>query len=238
MLEILQHLKSSPLLAEGLVQAFTFWKPINNEGILGAHPISVELCGGTNLSDVFIDTTNSKEVMVSSCITEQDTFEFQGSIQPELLNMTPYKPHVCHLPQNYGLDSLDNFKDLNILSKVDNVTNNVTNQEYYNQWDRQYICYRYNGDLEQATIELGNNIILEEKEDVFYQQADQYHQWDNTPYTPVKEDEGGSSHTFNVDNHVFNITKIKQIGKLKTKTVSELSVSNNKSDFYIGKRQL
>ena len=77
----------------------------------------------------------------------------------------------------------------------------------------------------------------EEEEDGFRQWANQYDQWDNTSYIPVEEDDIGGSHTFNVDNHVFNITKIKQDGTLKTRTVSELSESNNKSHFYIGKRQ-
>ena len=35
------------------------------------------------------------------------------------------------------------------------------------------------------------------------------------------------SHTFNVDNHVSSITKIKQDGTLKTRTVSELSEIKN-----------
>ena len=47
----------------------------------------------------------------------------------------------------------------------------------------------------------------------------------------------GSSHTFNIDNCVFNITKIKRDGTSKTRTVSELSKSSNKSDFYINERQ-
>ena len=48
----------------------------------------------------------------------------------------------------------------------------------------------------------------------------------------------GGSHIFNVDNRDFNITKIKQDKTSKTRTVSELSESNNKSDFYISERQL
>ena len=79
------------------------------------------------------------------------------------------------------------------------------------------------------------DIILEE-EDGFYQWANNYDQWDNTPYTTVKGYETGSPHTFNVDNSVFSITKNKQNRNLKTRIVSEVSESNNKSDFYIGKR--
>ena len=63
--------------------------------------------------------------------------------------MTPYKPQACDLHQNYKLDSLNNFKDLNILSKTDDVRNNVTNtldtdvfnqenQDYCNQRNQQY----------------------------------------------------------------------------------------------------
>ena len=58
-----------------------------------------------------IDIENSKEVMVSSHITEQHTFEFRGYIQSELLNMTSYEPHADDWSQNYELDFLDNFKD-------------------------------------------------------------------------------------------------------------------------------
>ena len=55
--------------------------------------------------------------------------------------------------------------------------------------------------------------------------------------TPVEEDETEGSHTFNIDNRVFNITKTKRNGKSKTRIMSERSESNNKSDFCIGKRQ-
>ena len=50
-------------------------------------------------------------------------------------------------------------------------------------------------------------------------------------------DVGGESHTFDVGSHVLNNTKIKRDGISKTRIVSELSESSNKSDFYIGKRQ-
>ena len=71
----------------------------------------------------------------------------------------------------------------------------------------------------------------------FYQWANNYDQWDNTSYTPVEEDETRGSRTFNVDNHVYSITKIKRNEKSKTRTVSEVSELSNKSDFNIGKRQ-
>ena len=205
---------------------------------------------GTNPSDVSIDTANSIEIMAGSHITEQHTLEFWESLKLELLNMIPYKPQVYDLPQNYLLDSSNNFKDLNILlSKRDNDTDNVTNtpntnilnqenQEYYNRRDQQYIGRKYNGGLERVTIGLVPNIILEEEEeDGFYQWADRYDQWDNTSYTPVKEDEAGGSHTFNDANRIFNVTKTKRNGKSKTRTLSEVSESSNKSDFYISKCQ-
>ena len=103
-----------------------------------------------------IDTANSKEIMAGSHITEHYTLEFRRSVQPELLSMTPYKPQAYDSPQNYQLDSPNNFKVLNILSKSEDDTDNVTNtpnidvldQEYYNRRDQQYIDCKYNGGLE------------------------------------------------------------------------------------------
>ena len=46
------------------------------EEILGSHPMGVDnFWGGTNPSDVFIDTTNSKEIMAGSHITEHRTLK-------------------------------------------------------------------------------------------------------------------------------------------------------------------
>ena len=139
---------------------------------------------GTNPSDMSIDTANSEEVMTDSRITEQHTFECRGSVQPKLLNITPYKPQACDSSQKYELDSLNNFKNLNILSNTDDVTNNITNtpainvlkqenQGYYKQRNQQYNGCKYNGGLEQVTKEMVPGIILEEKEeDGSYQWAD------------------------------------------------------------------
>ena len=91
--------------------------------------------------------------------------------------MTAYKPHTDDLSQNYDLDFLDNFKDWNILSKVNDATNNrantiITNivnqehQDYYNQQDQQYVGCKYNGGLERVTIELVPGIILEEEKKI------------------------------------------------------------------------
>ena len=65
------------------------------------------------------------------------------------------------------------------------------------------------------------NIILEE-EDSFNQWTDNYDQWNNTSSTPVEEDKMESSHIFNVDNSVLNITNTKQNEKSKIIIVSEL----------------
>ena len=43
---------------------------------------------------------------------------------------------------------------------------------------------------------------------------------------------------FYVDNSVFNLIKTNHNRKSKTRILSEVSTSNSKLDFYIGKRQL
>ena len=80
-----------------------------------------------------------------------------------------------------------------MLSKTNNVTHTTginllsqKNQDYYNRRDQQYIACKYDSGIEQITLELVPNIILEEEEDGFYQLADNYDQWDNKPYTPVE----------------------------------------------------
>ena len=66
---------------------------------------------------------------------------------------------------------------------------NQEHQNYYDCRDQQYISCKYNGGLEQATLELAPIIILEEEEDGFHQWADQYDQWDNRSYTPITEND-------------------------------------------------
>ena len=100
---------------------------------------------------------------------------------------------------------------------------NKENQDYYNWCDHKYIACKYNGGLEQDTLELVSNIILEEEDD----------HWNNTSYTPMEGDETRGSHTFYVDNCVFNITKTKRNGKSKTRIVREVSELNDKSDFIL-----
>ena len=144
-------------------------------------------------------------------------------------------PQVYDSAQKYQLDPLDKSNDLNMLSKTNNATHakdislwSQENQDYYNQhdqqlitrkhdggWeyynqsDQQFIARKHDGGLEQVTIELVPDIILEEEEDVFYQWADKYDQWDDKPYTPAEGNKVGGSHTFNTDNTVFNLTKTK-----------------------------
>ena len=74
------------------------------------------------------------------------------------------------------------------------------------------------------------DIVLERKEEWFYEWDDNYDVGVNL-YTPMKGNEMEGSHTFNVDNSVLNLPKTKHHGKLKTRIVSEVSNSNNKSDF-------
>ena len=127
------------------------------------------------------------------------------------------------------INNATHTKDIDLLSQED--------QDYYNQSDKQFIAHKHDGGLEQVIIELVPDIILKEEEDGFYQWADNYDQWDNNPYTRMEENEMRVSHTFNVDNSVFNLTETKHNGKSKTRIVSEVCTSPNKSDVYIGKRQ-
>ena len=84
------------------------------------------------------------------------------------------EPQTYDWLQNYQLDSPNKFNDLNILSKINNVTHTTgtdflsqEKQDYYNWRDQQYIAHTYDGGLEQVTLELVPGIILEEEEDGF-----------------------------------------------------------------------
>ena len=81
-LEILQQLKNPLLLMEGLVLALTFLRQNVQlscssrtlEEILGAHPMNNDdFRGGTNPSDMSIDTSNSKEMIAGHRITHIHT---------------------------------------------------------------------------------------------------------------------------------------------------------------------
>ena len=86
---------------------------------------------------------------------------------------------------------------------------NQDHQNYHDQREQKYIACKYNGGLEQVTLELAPDIIVEEEEeeDGFDRWTDQYGQWDTTPYTPVTDDDVGGSNTFNVDNPMFDLKK-------------------------------
>ena len=115
------------------------------EDLLGAYSINDVIWGGTNLCDVSVDTANSKEVMAGSHIMEQHIFKFRGSDQHEHLNMTTYNPCKDDLSWNQNLDFLDNFHNWNILSKMNDATNNranttettIANQEHQDYYDQR-----------------------------------------------------------------------------------------------------
>ena len=66
--------------------------------------------GGTNPSDVFIDTTNSKEIMAESHITELHTHKYKESFPPELLSKVPNASQLRDSTKKYQLDPSDKSK--------------------------------------------------------------------------------------------------------------------------------
>ena len=78
--------------------------------------------GNTNPSDVFIDTTNSKEMMAGSHITKLHTHKYKEPVPPELLNKVLNIPYMCDADQKCQFDPLNKSKDSNMLSKTNNVT--------------------------------------------------------------------------------------------------------------------
>ena len=78
--------------------------------------------GDINNGDVSIDTMNSKEMMAGSHIAELQTHENEELVPLELLDKVPNVPEVCDAVQKCQLDPLDKSKDLNMLSKTNNVT--------------------------------------------------------------------------------------------------------------------
>ena len=92
----------------------------------------------------------------------------------------------------------------NVTNTTDNEVLDQENQDYYNQSKQQYFACKHDNGLEQVTLELATDIILEEeKEDGFHKWTDNYDQWDSTG------SKTGRSRTFNNNNHVFNLTKTK-----------------------------
>ena len=150
-----------------------------------------------------------------------------------MLSKTNYKTHAKGIDL-LGQENQDyyNWHDQQLITHKHDY-----GQEYYNWRDQQHIACKHNGGLEQVTTELVPDIVLEEEAYGFYHWADKYDQWDDNPYTPDEGNEMGGSYTFNTDKHIFNLIKTKHNGKSKTRIVSEVSISNIRFDFYIGKRQ-
>ena len=131
--------------------------------------------------------------MAGSHITELHTHKYKESIPPELLSKVRNVSQVCDLAQKCQLDLSDKFKDSNMLSKTNNTTHTKDiyllsqenqdyynlhdqqfiarkhggGQEYYNQSGQQFIARKHDGGLEQVTIELVPDIILEEGKTFF-----------------------------------------------------------------------
>ena len=108
--------------------------------------------GGTNPGDVSIDTTNSKEMMAGSHITDLHTYKYDESVPPGLLNKVPNVQQVCDPDQKYQLHSLDKYEDSEMLLKTNNTIHakgidilSQKIQDYYNQHDEQSITRKYDG---------------------------------------------------------------------------------------------
>ena len=78
------------------------------EEILEAHPMNDDdFWGSTNPTDVSIDTTNSKEMMAGSHITELHIHKYEEPVPLKLFNKVPNVPEVCDVVQKYQLDPLN-----------------------------------------------------------------------------------------------------------------------------------
>ena len=121
------------------------------EEILGAHSMNDnDFQGGTNPSDVSIDTTNSEETMMGSHITESHTHDYKELVLPELLSKVPNVSQLCESTQKCQVDPLDKSKDSSMLSKTNNTTHakginhlSQENQDHYNQHDQQFIACKH-----------------------------------------------------------------------------------------------
>ena len=85
-------------------------------------------------------------------------------------------------------------------------------QGRHNQKDTPSIVHKHNGGVQWVKNESETNSNLEEKEEWFYQWADNYDMWDNNSYTPTNGNRLGDSPTFNGDTDFFNLTKTKYNG--------------------------
>ena len=145
--------------------------------ILGAHPMNDDdFWGITNPTDMSIDTTNSKEMIAGSHITELHTHKHKEPVPTELLNKVLDVLEVCDAVQKCQLDLLDKSMNLNMLSTTSNVTYtngiNLLSQEsqdygnqhdqqlmtrkhdggqgHYNKSDQQFIAHKHNGGVERV----------------------------------------------------------------------------------------
>ena len=211
---------------------------------------------------MLIDTVNSEEMMAGSHITEFHRHEQEEPVTTELLNKVSHVQEVTH--KHYAGGGNHNQSDpksttsadcklptrkgdmISELSYLEAPTSTKDSNETSNE-NRM-------GDLKPADVDKNNNDcvkrantglepnnipgahVLEQKEEWFYQLADNYDVWNNDSCTLTKGNEVGGSHTFTGDTGVFNPTKTKHNRKLKTRIVNEVSTSNN-SDFYISIRQ-
>ena len=129
--------------------------------ILGTHSMDGdEFLGNTNLGDMSIYTTNNKEMMTGSHITQQLTCKYQGPNRPELLGAVSKEPKTHDLSHNFQFDSSNKSKYLNILSNMistneitnnamnttDNEVLNQENQYYNNQHDQQLMTRKHDSD--------------------------------------------------------------------------------------------
>ena len=99
-----------------------------------------------------INTTNSKEMMMESHITEFYTHKHKEPVTTELLNKVSNVPEVCDAVQKCQLDHLDKSKNSNVISQTSNMTNtndinllSQENQDYDNRHDQQLMTRKHDG---------------------------------------------------------------------------------------------
>ena len=123
-------------------------------------------------------------------------------------------------------NNVTHANDINPLSQENQDYNNQHNQQlmkskydgsqgYCNLSDPQFNAHKHIGGVERVNTELVPDSVLKEKEEWFYQWADNYEVWDNNPYRTTKGYEMGGSHIFNVVTSVFSITKPNITGNRK-----------------------
>ena len=125
--------------------------------------------------------------MAGSHIKKERSFPFHRSNLHDLLHVAVQAPCEDDFSWYDGPDFLDNYHDWNKLLNANDTINSAENivganvakkrtSNYYDQQDQQYIAckynggleHKYNGDLEQVTLELAAGIIVKEEESRFY----------------------------------------------------------------------